>query len=232
MVSVLSPIPFAIWAIVFVGILPTSTRHAKYCIIIINYMTKWVEAKPLSAITEEVARKFFLEQIILRFRIPKKFSSVSHLQGNGAVEAANKVIFQGIKKRLGEAKRRWAEELPWVLWACRTTPRSSIRETPFRLAYGTDALVPVEVGLETYRTEIYEVEVNHFSIRARVDLLEEEREAAHQNNIKYLLQAAQYYNFGIKKRPFGIGDFVLREIYASIPMKQGKLQPNWEDPIK
>ncbi|XP_074378364.1 uncharacterized protein LOC141719899 [Apium graveolens] len=101
-------------------------------------MTKWFEARPLFAITEKAAKKFFLEQIILRFGIPKvcvsdngtqfignkfrrflhhfgvqhKFSSVAHPQGNGAIEAANKIIFQGIKKRLGEAKGRWAEELP------------------------------------------------------------------------------------------------------------------------
>ncbi|XP_074374255.1 uncharacterized protein LOC141714647 [Apium graveolens] len=143
MTSVLSPIPFAVWAVDIVGILPKSTRKEKYCIIAIDYMTKWVGARPLSAITEEAAKKFFLEQIILRFgilkicisdngtqfignkfrkflhhfRIEQRFSSVAHPQGNGAVEAANKVIFQGVKKRLGEAKGRWAEELPWILWA-------------------------------------------------------------------------------------------------------------------
>lgn len=151
--SVLSPIPFAMWAVEIVGILPTSTRQAKYCIVAIDYMTKRVEARPLSAITEEAAKKFFLEQIILRFGIPmvcvsdngtqfigskfrkflvvfgiqQRFSSVGHPQGNGKIEAANKIIFEGIKKRLGGAKGFWVEELPW---AYRTTPRSSTGETP------------------------------------------------------------------------------------------------------
>ncbi|XP_074335985.1 uncharacterized protein LOC141673151 [Apium graveolens] len=61
MTSVLSPIPFAVWAVDIVGILPTSTKQVKYCIIAIDYMTKWVEARPLSSITEEAAKKFFLE---------------------------------------------------------------------------------------------------------------------------------------------------------------------------
>ncbi|XP_074352679.1 uncharacterized protein LOC141691825 [Apium graveolens] len=47
---------------------------------------------------------------------------LAHPQGNGPIEAANKIIFQEIKKKLGEAKGRWAEELPWILWAYRTTP--------------------------------------------------------------------------------------------------------------
>ncbi|XP_074372156.1 uncharacterized protein LOC141712923 [Apium graveolens] len=143
MTYVLGPILFSMWAVDIVRILLTSTKQANYCIIAIDYMTKWVEARTLSAITEEVAKKLFLERIILRFGIQKicvsdngaqfvrnkfrrflyhfgvqqKFSSVTHSQGNGAIKAVSKIIFQGIKKRLGEAKRRWVEELPWVLWA-------------------------------------------------------------------------------------------------------------------
>ncbi|XP_074363341.1 uncharacterized protein LOC141703805 [Apium graveolens] len=40
MTSVLCPIPFAVWAVDIVGILPTSTKQNKYCIIAIDYMTK------------------------------------------------------------------------------------------------------------------------------------------------------------------------------------------------
>lgn len=215
--SVLSPILFAMWAVDIVGILPTSTKQAKYCIVAIDYMTKWIDTKPLSAITEEASKKFMLEQVILRFGIPmvcvsdngtqfigikfrkflaqfgikQKFSSVGHPRGNGAIEAANKIIFDGIKKRLGEAKGLWAEELPWVLWAYRTTARSSTGETPFKLAFGTDALLPVEVGLDSYRTQVFNVETNEFGLRANVDLLEEEREAVHQRNLSYQLQAVQ-----------------------------------------
>ncbi|XP_074377661.1 uncharacterized protein LOC141719178 [Apium graveolens] len=258
MASILSPIPFTMWAIDIMRILPTSTKQAKYYIITIEYMTKCVEVKPLSVITKEEAEKFFLEQIISRFEITKvcvsdngtqfvgnkfgkflhhfgvqqKFSSVAHPQGNGAVEANNKIIFQGIKKRLGEAKGRWEEELPWVLWTYRTTPRSFTRETPFRLTCGTNALVPVDAGLKSYRMKVYNVEINKFGLRANVDLLEEEREAAHQMNVKYLLQATQHFDSSMKKRSFGIGDFALREVAASMPTKQGKFHRNSEGPYK
>ncbi|XP_074358192.1 uncharacterized protein LOC141697608 [Apium graveolens] len=105
-------------------------------------------------------------------------------------------------------------------------------ETPFRLAYRTDALIPVKVGLESYRTEVYNVKINNFGLRANVDLLEEEREVARQSKMKYLLQEAQHYDFGIKKRSFRVGDLVLKELAASMPTRQGKLQPNWEGPYK
>ncbi|XP_074352371.1 uncharacterized protein LOC141691540 [Apium graveolens] len=126
------------------------------------------------------------------------------------------------------------EELPWVFWAYRATHRSCTGETPFRMAYGTYDLFTVEVGLELYRTEVYNVKINNFGLRANVDLLEEEREVVHQRNVKYLLQAAQHYDSGIKKRSFSIGDFVRREseVVISMPMKQGKIQPNREGPYK
>ncbi|XP_074363998.1 uncharacterized protein LOC141704708 [Apium graveolens] len=180
--------------------------------------------------TQFIRNKF--RKFLYHFRIEQRFSSVAHPQGNGAIEAAYKVIFRGIKKRLGEAKGRWSEELLWILWAYRTTPRTSTGETPFRMAYGTEALVPVEVELESYRTEVYNMETNNFRLRANVDLLEEEREAAHQRNMKYLLQPAQHYDSNIKKRSFGVGDLVLRELAALMPTKQGKFQPNWEGPYK
>lgn len=96
-----------------------------------------------------------------------------------AIKAANKIIVNGIKKILGEANELWAEELPWVLWAYQTIPRSFTGETPFRLAYDTNALILIEVVFESYQNEVFNMENNKFSLRENVDLLEEEREAAH-----------------------------------------------------
>ncbi|XP_074342184.1 uncharacterized protein LOC141679633 [Apium graveolens] len=221
MASVLSPISFVMWGADIVGIQLTSSKQEKYCIVVIDYMTKWVEAHLLAIITEEVVKKFMLEQ---------KFSSVGQPQGNGVIEGANKIIFEGIKKRPGEAKGLWAAELPWVLWAYRTTPRSSTGETPFRLASKIDALLPVEVILDSYRTEVFSNKRNKVGLRANTDLLEEEREVADQRNLKYQLQAAQYYDSGVKKCNIFVGDLVLRELATSKPTKQGKLQPTWEGP--
>ncbi|XP_075667544.1 uncharacterized protein LOC142637124 [Castanea sativa] len=50
------------------------------------------------------------------------YSTPAYPQGNGQAEATNKVILAGLKKRLDDAKGRWVEELPHVLWAYRTTP--------------------------------------------------------------------------------------------------------------
>ena len=59
----------------------------------------------------------------------------------------NKVIVNGLKRRLKGAKGNWAEELPNVLWAYWTNPRRSTGENPFSLTYRAEAVIPVKVNL-------------------------------------------------------------------------------------
>ena len=54
--------------------------------------------------------------------IKNRYFTLAYPQGNGKVEAVNKVIVNGLKKRLDDAKGKWVEELPHVLWTYRTTP--------------------------------------------------------------------------------------------------------------
>ena len=54
-----------------------------------------------------------------------KYSTPAYPQSNGQAEAVNKAILNGLKRRLDGAKGNWAEELPNVLLAYRTTPRRS-----------------------------------------------------------------------------------------------------------
>ncbi|XP_065634204.1 uncharacterized protein LOC136069514 [Quercus suber] len=74
--------------------------------------------------------------------ITNRYSTPAYPQGNGQAEAVNKVIVNGFKKRLDDAKGRWAEELPHVLWTNWTTPRRLTGETPFAMTYGAEAVIP------------------------------------------------------------------------------------------
>ena len=78
--------------------------------------------------------------------ITNRYSILAYPQGNGQAEAVNKVIVSGLKKRLDDAKGKWVEELPHVLWMYRTTPRRSTGETPFSMAYGAEVVIPLETG--------------------------------------------------------------------------------------
>ncbi|XP_015960038.1 uncharacterized protein LOC107483914 [Arachis duranensis] len=82
-----------------------------------------------------------------------EFSSVEHPQTNSLGEAANKIILQGLRKKLEDYKGEWAELIPEVLWNYNTTEQSSTKETPFRLVYGSDAMLPIEISLQSPKTE-------------------------------------------------------------------------------
>ena len=85
--------------------------------------------------------------------IKNHYSSLAHSQANGQVEVTNQSLLKIIKTRLEGAKGIWPDELPSVLWAHRTMVRTPTGETPFRLAYGSEAIIPTEVGITSYRVD-------------------------------------------------------------------------------
>jgi hypothetical protein len=67
-------------------------------------------------------------------------------QSNGAVERANSLIFEAMKKILeGEKKGKWAEVMPTAVWSHNTTVCRVIDFTPFWLMYGAEAMLPEEI---------------------------------------------------------------------------------------
>ena len=90
------------------------------------------------------------------FGIQNHYSSLAHPQANGQAEVANRSLLKIIKTRLEGAKGVWPDELSGVLWAYRTTVRTPMRETPFKLAYGSEAIIPAEVHMANHRVTIYQ----------------------------------------------------------------------------
>ena len=84
----------------------------------------------------------------------------------------NRTLLKIIKTRLEEAKGIWPDELPSVLWAFQTTVRTSTGETPFRLTYEADVVIPAEVGLTSYRVENYTEDKNEEAMRLQLDLVD------------------------------------------------------------
>ncbi|XP_024028364.1 uncharacterized protein LOC112093682 [Morus notabilis] len=107
--------------------------------------------------------------------IRKDLSAPIHPQSNGQVEAVNKILKYTLKKRLDDLKGKWAEELPKVLWAYRTTSRTTTGETPFSMAYGVEAVLPVEIETPTLRTVVHNDDDNAEGMNGELDLLEEKR---------------------------------------------------------
>ena len=106
------------------------------------------------------------------------------------VEVTNRSLLKIIKTRLEGAKGIWPEELPSVLWAYRTTARTPTGETPFRLTYGSEAVIPAEVGITSYRVHNHDENRNDEAMRLQLDLVDELRMTAEQ-------RLARYQNLGL-----------------------------------
>ncbi|GJU48200.1 reverse transcriptase domain-containing protein [Tanacetum coccineum] len=132
-------------------------------------------------------------------------TSVYYPQENGAVERANKSLLRGIKTRLEKGGSAWAEEVPNVLWAHRTMKKTNNGETPFSLTYGTEAVIPAEIGMPTHKTSNVNEKTNDQELRLNLDLLDERREIA-----------------------------AIREARNEVSRaaNTGKLGPTWEGPYK
>ena len=129
--SIISPWSFAIWGMDIIGPFSPGKGQTKFLLVGVDYFTKWIEVEPLASISAKNMQNFVWKSIVCRFGVPhtiitnngRQFidwglqsfyddlgiksitASVEHPQTNGQAEAANKVILNKLKKRLGKGQR-------------------------------------------------------------------------------------------------------------------------------
>ncbi|XP_019254080.1 PREDICTED: uncharacterized protein LOC109232811 [Nicotiana attenuata] len=170
--SVTSPWPFIKWGMDIIGPLPTGRG-------------KFIGRK-----TTEFFGKWHIKRIL---------STPYHPAANDQAESSNKTILNILKKKLEDAKGSWPELLPEVLWAYRTTPKSSTGETPYSLVYGTDAVTPIEIGEPSLRYSHTSGADNDESRLQDLDEFEKRRDMAHIRMTAQKQQAERYYNMKAKE---------------------------------
>lgn len=123
--------------------------------------------------------------------------------------------------------KKWVEELPSVLWAVRTTPTTSNKETPFFLVYGLEAMLPTELQHQSTRVHKYSDEEQE-QRSDDVNLLEEHRERVAVRAASYHQALRRYHEKHIRARTLSICDYVLRRVQSQVG--RNKLSPKWEGP--
>ncbi|KAK2986185.1 hypothetical protein RJ640_006220 [Escallonia rubra] len=176
--SIIKPWPFRGWAMDLIGqIHHSSSRKHGFIIVATDYFTKWTEAKPMKAVTQESVITFIKENIIHRFGLPQtitadrgtiftggqirefakeyRFEIINYTpyyaQANGQAEATNKSIKHIMERAIEDSPNEWLRLLSKGLWAFRTSPRSSTGITPYALTYGHDPILPMEITVKSFR---------------------------------------------------------------------------------
>jgi hypothetical protein len=173
-----------------------TTSGFTHLLVAIDKISKWIEARPITSIRSEQAVLFFTD-IIHRFGVPnciitdngtqftdKKFLdfydnhhirvlwlAIAHLKMNGQVECANGIVLQGLKPRifdkLNKHGKKWAVELPSVLWRLRMMLSRAMGFTLFFLVYGSKAMLPTDVEYGSPRLKAYNEQNNDATKRGR-----------------------------------------------------------------
>ena len=86
-------------------------------------------------------------------------------------------------------------------------------ETPFRLTYGNEAVIPAEIELTSYRIGNHNEARNDEAIRLQLDLVDEVRAIAEQRLARYQDCMSKHYNSRVRHRDFKVGDLVIVAIY-------------------
>nr|GEY31524.1 reverse transcriptase domain-containing protein [Tanacetum cinerariifolium] len=175
---IMSPWPFYKWGNDIARPFPEGLGKVKFLIVAIDYFTKFDLPGEIISDNEKQFRDNPFKDWSGKLCIRQCFASVKHPQANGLVERTNRSLGEGIKARLDESSKNLLEEISHVLWAHRTMVKSSSRETPFSLMYGTEAVILVEIGMPTLRTAEVDMIKNNEALGINLDLLEEQGEQA------------------------------------------------------
>nr|GFB54757.1 reverse transcriptase domain-containing protein [Tanacetum cinerariifolium] len=173
---------------------PTIYKDAfekKYILVAVDYLSKWVEAKALPTNDARVVVKF-LKSLFSRFGTPKaiisdrgthfcndqfakvmskygvmhRLSTAYHPQTSGQVEVTNRGLKRILERIVGENRALWTDKLGDALWAFRTTFKTPIGCTPYRLVYGKSCHLPLELEHKAF----WDLKHANFDLKTAGDL--------------------------------------------------------------
>nr|XP_023895777.1 uncharacterized protein LOC112007641 [Quercus suber] len=154
-----APWPFAQWGLDILGPFPLGTRQMKFLVVGIDYFTKWVEAEPLANITQQNVKNFVWKNIVCRFGVPKVLVSDNGRQFDNALFKDFCTHF-GIQNHYSSPAHPQANGQAEVANRSLTTARTPTGETPFKLAYEAEVVIPAEVHMASHRVATYQDEDN------------------------------------------------------------------------
>ena len=150
------------------------------------------------------------------------------------LKSFNKILETTMANICSVNRDDWDLRVPIVLWAYRTTCKKLTMQTPFKLVYGLEVVVPMEYLVPSLRidafTDMDDTSAIHERISQLIELEEDRFIAGFHQQIQKEREKA-YHDRHIKKKIFRQGDLVL--LYDSKFIKHpGKFRMHWLIPYE
>ena len=175
-----------------------------------------------------------IEALTTKYEIKHHKTTPYHPRANGQTEKTNGILCKIITKTISGAGTDWDSKLFAALWAYRTAYKVTTNATPFQLVYGQEAILPIELEVQSLRIALDERLGDLESLQTRFAKLEQLDEI--RANALLVMEATQrrrksYYDSKLKPKSFMPNDLVL--LYDSrFKNFPGKFQIRWHGPYK
>eukprot|EP00253_Pinus_taeda_P012041 PITA_12041 len=218
------------WPSLFSDVFSFVKTCDRWILVATDYFTKWIEAIPTRKADHNVVMKFLTENIFTRFGCPHKLVT----DNAAAFRAKDLVDMWIIKKLLEDNKKNWDSKLKYALWADKVTIKKSTGNSPFKLVYGIEVVLTIQLTLPVAKFLQEEQNEEECMAKRITDLAEihqireqlVERATAYQKNIK------EAFDRKTKADNFQVGDLVLK--WDALKEKKGnhrKFDAFWIGPF-